>query len=69
MRTGTMTLKIKDGKVDKKALEQFIKRKIPGYQRYEFVYNGNKVWIKAWKEGMPKGKVALCVFQFFTQND
>ena len=65
METGIMKVKTKDGKVDTESIERNIKRKIPGYQRYDFDYSDNKVWVKAWKEGMPEDVVELFLFQFF----
>lgn len=65
MKPGTMKVKMKQGKIDKQSLEQQIKRKIPGFDDYEFDYDKDKLWVKARKEGMPEGIVELFLFWFY----
>ncbi len=69
MSTGTIKAKLKHGKIDKEQLEQFMKKKRPGFQRYDFDWEKDgMVFMKAWKEGMPKDTVDLTVFCFTVEK-
>ena len=62
---GTMTLKVKDGKLDMGSMEANIKKKLPGHRDFKFDVQGNKVFVTARKPNTPKGKVELYIFCFF----
>jgi len=65
MNTGIIKVKVRSGKIDEGSLEQEIKRRLPGYDEYEFEYLGNKVFVQARKKEMAPDTVELFVFQFF----
>jgi len=65
MKTVTMKVKTKEGKLDLESLEAKIKKLLTGYKDFKFDYSGNHVFVTARKPETPEGKVELFLFTCF----
>ena len=68
MITGNLKVRIQDGRIDKEALETKLKSLIPRYETYDFDYESNRVWVKAWKKGMQEDHVDLFLFMLYERQ-